>query len=413
MSKDSFPSKVFNRAGLKKTVAQRPRKIIIASGFNAWTDPEDYYCFRAPDKRGVHKCGQVFHPGASLLEGYEDLCDRVLWGCEVVLELRPDRQSAIRFAEMLLARLYHEMEARKTLVNPYAKDLVFNSDWSARDGLGPCSIPVPAVIGYTEPTNLRQHLTDKPAVIWSRYWQLESDVVPELIAHVRQKLLAYNQSLKKRTGPKLKIPAMEMWIAEALADLCVQAGGATHVKKKPLNIQNTLKWPPLPFKKRIAEEQIEEICLMLERRIRESGIQRDWANMMRAPAASMYENAGSSFENRDGVMVDCWGYPFGFDLFFGRGVVKIRGEEMAGLNMPSADIIAKPTTPLQLPSAGNPDEWLTISQAAKYVGKTTRTIGAWLKKKTDDGQPMLPNVFRSGRTIRIRCRDLDPFRKKR
>jgi hypothetical protein len=219
MSEDPFPSMVFNRANLKKTVAQRPHKIVIASGFKAWSDPEDYYRFRVADKRGVHKCGQVFHPGASLLEGYDDLCDLVLWGCEVVFELRPDCQPTIRFAEMLLARLYHEMEARKTLVNPYAKDLVFNSDWSARDGLGPCSIPVPAAIGYTEPTNLRQHLTDKPAVIWSRYWQLESDVVPELIAHVRQKLLAYNQSLKKRTGPMLNIPVMEAWIAETLADL--------------------------------------------------------------------------------------------------------------------------------------------------------------------------------------------------
>ena len=54
-------------------------------------------------------------------------------------------------------------------------------------------------------------------------------------------------------------------------------------------------------------------------------------------------------------------------------------------------------------------EWLTIRGAAEYANVTERTIRHWREDLQGD-KPMLPNTIQSGRKIRIKKTDLDPWR---
>lgn len=141
----------------------------------------------------------------------------------------------------------------------------------------------------------------------------------------------------------------------------------------------------------------------------------------------MYEMAGRSFTPSDNAHKDCWGYPFAFDLAFGNGVVKVRCEGVTALNEPDTDVPANTTsarqpeevpaitTPALQPAAvgEQPGDLLNIAEAAEYANVSTRTIGNWLKAKLTNDDPMLPNVIRTDRIVKIPRGDLDLWRKKK
>ena len=155
---------------LENAISQRARRIVVASNFQAWPDTtEKFYRFLPPEPKGIHACERVWHPGSSRLAGFNDLCDLILGGCEVIIELVPECQQAIRFTEMLLATLNEDVEAQR-VASPIGYALVKTTDWSVKDGSGPKILPAPSVIGFTDSENLKAYQVNKPAVIWTKHW---------------------------------------------------------------------------------------------------------------------------------------------------------------------------------------------------------------------------------------------------
>ena len=174
MNHNQLDDIVSSNSELTEAVKCRARHIVILSEFKPWPkETNEHYRYLPPDRKGIHACERVYHPGASRLDGYEDLCDLVLGGSEVLFALDPAHQQAVRFCEQLLATLYEEAESRKIAHSPCARELLKNTDWSVKDGIGPSALHTPSVIGYSDPKNLsNRYHADKPAVIWSKHWQL-------------------------------------------------------------------------------------------------------------------------------------------------------------------------------------------------------------------------------------------------
>lgn len=168
--------------------------------------------------------------------------------------------------------------------------------------------------------------------------------------------------------------------------------------------------PNLPLRKRLEKGQIEKVCKKLANRIR-GRLEKEWSAMFRAPASSMYDKASLSFSNTENLIGDCWGHPFAFDLAFGSGVVKVRCEGVTTPVEPDAEKAPDIVTSPENTQKPQPTDRLTISEAAAYAGKSTKTIRSWLQRKTGENTFMLPNTIGSGRMVRILRSDLDIWRK--
>lgn len=412
MSINPSAPKISTLAELENVVALRARHIAFASKFLAWpNETSDFYSFLAPNSSGIHVCERVYHPGASSLVGHEDLCDLILGGSEATFELTPQYPQAVRFCEKLLATLYEEEESRKIAHLPFAQELLISSDWSVKDGIGPCSLHSPSVIGYSDPKNLNKYSANKPAVIWSKFWQLSTDPIDCLLKRIGQIIEEHSRSLKPSSSYKYAPATMDAWIDRAVLELRPWIEARRKLPTIGLNELTYTQLPNLPGIRGLKKEQIENVCNKLGVRFREKNIYKDWLVMFRAPASSMYDKASLSFANSHNVLGDCWGYPFAFDLTFGNGVVSVRCE---GVPTPAeSDDEGAPgvVTSRKNTQKPMPTEWLTISEAAEYAGKTTKTIRSWLQRKIDANTPMLPHTAGSGRMVRILRADLDMWRK--
>lgn len=414
MSTDRFPQKISTNSKLGKVIAQRAQHIVFASDFKPWPNKKNgFYNFLAPNPSGIHVCERLYHPGSSRLAGFEDLCDLILGGSEVVIELTPESQQAVRFCEMLLATLYEDMEARKIAHLPFAQEVLKNSDWSVQDGIGPCTLHSPAVIGYSAPKNLKKYSADKPAVIWSKFWQLSTDPIDSLLKRVGQIIEEHSRSLKPSSSKRYTPPAMDAWIDRAILELRPWVEDRRKFPTIALDELTYAQLPILPSLKRPEKEQVEAVCEKLGSRIREKNLHQEWSVMFRAPASSMYDKASLSFRSIEKPVGDCWGYPFAFDLAFGSGVVKVRCEGLTALNKPDVAVSTVTTPEQQLAVVEErPDDLLTIAEAAKYANVSTRTIRSWLGAKQANDKPMLPGVVRTDRIVNIPRGDLEPWRKK-
>lgn len=327
MSASTLFHKISNLHELDEAVAQRAQRLKFTSDFKAWSETTgDFYSFLAPNSSGIHVCARVSHPGSSSLAGYEDLRDLILGGSEVIFELTPQHQQSVRYCEMLLAILDEEVEARKIAHDSYALEILRNTDWSHRDGIGPRTLRSPAVIGYTDLKNLNKYFADKPAIIWSKHWQLSIDPIKSLLMRVGQIIEEHCRSFMSVASEILAPPAMDEWVDHAIIKLMQWVED----RRNGLTINLCeLDYPQLSdisLKVRLTNEQIKDLCDRLAHQIRKNSLYNDWLAIFRAPAFSMFDKASLSFSDLANVMVDCWGYPFAFDQAFGSGVVKVRCE---------------------------------------------------------------------------------------
>lgn len=415
MTTDPLAEKISTITELKKVISRRASHIVIASNFQAWPDAaRKFYRFLPPDSKGIHACERVWHPGSSRLAGFEDLCNLILGGCEVVIELAPECQQAILFSEILLATLNEDIEARECSSQPVYK-FVKATDWSARDGTGPKTLLTPTVIGFTDSENLKAYGVKTPAIIWSKHWLLSGDPIDTMLKHIGQ-IVEQNNALPEAGEATGALPhEIDLWADQIFVGLQIWIENQRNMPTLDLDnlakisADGQLRIPP--HKKMLDGAQVDCLCEKLARRIREPSISALWRTMIRAPDLLMFEKSGSSFEPNTAVMKDCWGYPFAFDMAFGSGIVKVRCEGVKAIDEPAAEISAK-STPTKYPPAviETPDDLLCIDEAAKYANVSARTITTWLNKTTADGRPMLPGVIRTHRRVKIPRRDLDPWR---
>ena len=397
---------------LENAISQRARRIVIASNFQAWPDTaEKFYRFLPPDPKGIHACERVWHPGSSRLAGFNDLCDLILGGCEVIIELVPECQQAIRFTEMLLATLNEDVEAQR-VASPIGYALVKTTDWSVKDGCGPKTLPVPSVIGFTDSENLKADRINKPAVIWSKHWQLSTDPIDSLLKRVGQIIEQNIQLLKPSKSTQPTTPDMDLWVDQALVELQHWIEDRRNMSAIGLDKLVYDQLPDLPHGAKLGGAQVGYLCRELAQRLHERRIRGQWCAMMRAPATLMFEMSGRSFGHDDTVGKDCWGYPFMFEVVFGSGTVKVCYEGMSAISKPAVGISTE-SMQAGAPSAviEKPDDLLSIEEAASYAHVSKRTITTWLSGKTANGTPMLPGVIRTPRLVKIPRRDLDPWRK--
>lgn len=412
MSINPLAPRISTIAELENVVAQRARHIVVAPNFQAWPDAtEEFYRFLPPDSKGIRACERVRHPGSSRLTGFEDLCDLILGGCEVDIELAPDCQQTVRFCEMLLATLNEDVEARK-IASSLGYTLVKSTDWSVKDGSGPKAIPTPSVIGFTDSENLKTYQTNKPAIIWTKHWQLSIDPIDSLLKRVGQIIEQNSRLLKPGKSTRHTTPEMDYWVDQALVGLQLWIEGRRDMPTLDLDKLAYDQLPILPLDKNLDNARVGSLCRKLAQRLCERSINGQWCTMMRAPAALMFEMAGHSFGPDDTVRKDCWGNPFAFDMVFGNGIVKVRCEGMPAICKPAVELSTE-STQTKPPSAviEKPDDLLSKDEAAIYAHVSPRTITTWLNSKKADGTPMLPNVIRTARRVKIPRSDLDQWRK--
>lgn len=414
MSTNPLTDKISTIAELKNVISQRAHQIVISSNFQAWPGTtEKFYRFLPPNSQGIHACERVYHPGASRLTGYEDLCDLVYGGSEVVFELDPAHQQAVRFCEQVIATLYEDVAARKASDSPFAKNLILSTDWSIRDGMGPCVLPVPVVVGFTHAGNINTCKVQKPSIIWSKQWQLSIDPVDALVNRVREVIEKHSWPLKQDETNGYTPLTMDAWVDQALICLMIWVEKNRDLPSIASVELSCDRLPVIPIKEKLENCQIRDLCSQLTDRIHRKQLHEEWSKIFRAPASSMYDKASLSFGNPEKVMGDCWGYPFAFDLGFGNGVVKVRCEGMVPLNGPPVE---KPTMEAseRQPACASEKrigDMLSITQAAEYANVSKKTISTWLKSKDPQGNPMLPGVMRFGRNlIRIPRASLDRWR---
>ena len=412
MSTNPLADKISTIAELENAISQRARRIVIASNFQAWPDAtEEFYRFLPPDSKGIRACERVRHPGSSRLVGFEDLCDLILGGCEVVIELAPDCQPAVRFCEMLLSTLYEDVEARK-IASPLGHSLVKTTDWSVKDGSGPKTLSTPAVIGFTDLDNLKIYQAIKPAVIWTKHWQLSVDPIDSLLKRVGQIIEQNSRLLKPSKSTRHTAPEMDYWVNQALVGLQLWIEGRRDMPALDLDRLAYDQLPILPLDKNLDNAQVGCLFRKLAQRLRERSIHGQWCTMMRMPAALMFEMAGRSFEPDETVRKDCWGNPFAFDMVFGSGIVKVRCEGATTIGDTNVATSAKPASANPPPAIGEkPGNLLSIDEAAEYANVSARTISSWLNTKTANGSPMLPDVQRTQKRVKIPRHNLDPWRK--
>lgn len=412
MSTNPSADKISTITELENAISRRARRIVIASNFQAWPDTaEKFYRFLPPDSKGIHACERVWHHGSSRLAGFNDLCDLILGGCEVVIELAPECQQAIRFSEMLLATLNEDVEAQK-IASPIGYALVKTTDWSVKDGSGPKILPAPSVIGFTDSENLKAYQVNKPAVIWTKHWQLSTDPIDSLLKRVGQIIEQNSQLMKPSKSARPTTPDIDMWIDQALVELQLWIEDRRNMPAIDLDKLVYDQLPELPHGAKLGSAQVGYLCRELAQRLHERRIHGQWCAMMRAPATLMFEMAGRSFGPDGAVEKDCWGYPFMFEVVFGSGTVKVCYEGMSAISKPAVGISTE-SMQAGAPSAviEKPDDLLSIEEAASYAHVSKRTITTWLSGKTANGTPMLPGVIRTSRRVRIPRCDLDQWRK--
>ena len=410
MNHNQLDDIVSSNSELTAAVKRRARHIVILSELKPWPkETKEHYRFLPPDRKGIHACERVYHPGASRLDGYEDFCDLVLGGSEVLFALDPAHQQTVRFCEQLLATLYEEAESRKIAHSPCARELLKNTDWSVKDGIGPSALHTPSVIGYSDPKNLsNRYHADKPAVIWSKHWQLSTDPIDSLLKRVDQIIEEHIHSLHPSKSKRYAPHEVDDWINEAITSLRLWIEARRDMPMISVGDLSYAQLPNLPLRKRLEKGQIEEVCEKLANRIR-GRLEKEWSAMFRAPASSMYDKASLSFRGINNTTGDCWGYPFAFDMAFGNGIVKVRCECITSNEVPDAKGGAGATLPKPPPDDEDPNDWLSLAQAAEYACVTTRTIRTWLKQKNDKGELVLPSQKRTGRKVFILRKDLTPL----
>lgn len=364
MSTNPLADKISTIAELENEISQRAHQIVIASNFQAWPGTtEKFYRFLPPNSQGIHACERVYHPGASRLTGYEDLCDLVYGGSEVVFELDPAHQQAVRFCEQVIATLYEDVAARKASDSPFAKNLILSTDWSIRDGMGPCVLPVPVVVGFTHAGNINTCKVQKPSIIWSKQWQLSIDPVDALVNRVREVIEKHSWPLKQDETNGYTPLTMDAWVDQALICLMIWVEKNRDLPSIALDELSCDRLPVIPIKEKLENCQIRDLCSQLTDRIHRKQLHEEWSKIFRAPASSMYDKASLSFGNPEKVMGDCWGYPFAFDLSFGNGVVKVRYEGGATLNNPAVEAPAVVTPAVPEPDVDPP---LTLTEAMLF-----------------------------------------------
>ena len=98
-----------------------------------------------------------------------------------------------------------------------------------------------------------------------------------------------------------------------------------------------------------------------------------------------------------------------------KGIAKAAAREVLAEHTRKGSVPAAPPidTSAGEPSVGCAEDMLSLREAASYANVDERTIREWAKTVDRAGEPMLPNTFSSGRKIRIRRSDLDPWKKAR
>lgn len=364
MSTNPLADKISTIAELETVISQRAHQIVIASNFQAWPDTtEKFYRFLPPDSKGIHACERVHHPGSSRLTGYEDLCDSVYGGSEVVFELDPAHQQAVRFCEQMIATLYEDVAARKASDSPFAKNLILSTDWSIRDGMGSCVLPVPVVVGFTHAGNINTCKVQKPAIIWSKQWQLSFDPVDALVNRVREVIEKHRWPLKQEETNGYTPLTIDTWVDQALICLMIWVEENRDLSSIAFDELSCDRLPVFPIKEKLENSQIRDVCSQLTDRIHRKKLHEEWSKIFRAPASSMYDKASLFFGNPEKVMGDCWGYPVSFDLGFGNGVVKVRFVGGATLNNPAAEAPAVVTPAVPMPDG---DRCLTLTETMLF-----------------------------------------------
>lgn len=339
---------VRNLCELTAVVNSRVTRIAFAPEFSGWEDEagerktKEHYVF-VPRADGVFQCEQIRHPDSSILTGgdFASLCRLILGGSEAVFELDPSQQSAVRFCERLLATLWAEAGALAHAHSPFAEGLMRRSDWAARDGIGPATLPVPIVAGYTAAANMTCLAVTRPAVIWSCRWQLAVDPVDEVVALVRDRVARHVSDGVLTVDPSsVRTPATDTaGISEALAPQLVDCGGALTRAEFNEHVRHVIGTVMPLF--RVTAGDVDGLVGKLLTILHENrqGMQERLMMCLRAPEKSVYLESANSFPGGACKGKDCWGHPVAFVRSFGKGRVTVLPRDGGALlKSPASDV---------------------------------------------------------------------------
>ena len=322
---DGFEKSVDDLANLEKVVASRPGTIRFGPLLDGWPTPSHPYAFLSPDDRGVRACERVTHPGAQPLLGgvYDELCDLVLGGTNLIFELDPRRPAAVHFCETLLATLANSERCRAASHEPFVERLVRHTDWSIPDGVGPTTLPAPCVIGYTAASNIREAEVMQPAVLWSRRWLLSPDPVARLAKIMAKAIRLTGHCRSGKEKAPIGAPAdWEAPLWRRISDMVLNSDKLTFgqiagqirlgIKSHAEEIRQTAMTD---------QSQVDATINSLLSRVKAA--EREWTRCLRHPTTVMFDQAAPSFAKDEVLAMDCWGQPVGFTIKIGGGSVTV------------------------------------------------------------------------------------------
>jgi hypothetical protein len=385
---------IANDSDLGAAIRERSRRLFFSPDFVSEEDADfPGYQYVEYAERGIHKCMRVYHPSKACYSQYHTEMDYILGGAEVVFNPNPENELAVRFCEKFISSLFYLAESKKYL-HQFETSLIYETDWSVKDGCGPVRLPVPCVIGYTSLQNVGRLRT--PLVIWSRHWEIGANRAKKVFESIYDQYIKISKGVakppipKKRANNHEEIDTINNTGTRVRSYLSAIMSGVLSQCENRKNFEIAAEAIPLPSN----AESLSMILHILELKMWAVHPRfKELSLILSEPHESMYAKADASFGDDISVANDVWEYPISFELKVGCGTILVgpcqnMDDDVTYLNQ---------------------KEFLSIKEAARHVGKCEKTIRYWLKKNDPQGNPML--IFKKcGKKFSILRSSLDRWK---